>query len=183
MLTPQVTSRLTHFVVSSPYPAKKSLLKLVWLALLARFALTLQMTVCSTSDHKEKHVEISTGCYRNKLSEFESLESSDSVQRNEGGSRKTTGQPEEERGRYRNSSVHPDRFPPLFGSGLVVHIFCFSLGRDRSCPVATVHRSNLSALSFCSSTHHDVLECQPITKFLTVELLLFPRSFIFHFLL
>ena len=85
MMTPQVTSRLTLFVVSSPDPAKKSLLKLVWLALLARFALTLQMTVCSTSDHKEKHVEINTVCYRNKLSEFESLESSDSVQRNEGG--------------------------------------------------------------------------------------------------
>ena len=38
-------------------PAKKSLLKLVWLALLARFATyTLLMTVCSTSDLKEKHV-------------------------------------------------------------------------------------------------------------------------------
>ena len=38
-------------------PAKKSLLKLAWLALLARFVLAHSlMTVCSTSDHKEKHV-------------------------------------------------------------------------------------------------------------------------------
>ena len=59
---------------------------------------------------------------------------------------------------YRRSSVRPDRFPPIFESGLMVRIFCFSLGRDRSCPVATIHRRSLSTHSFCSSTHHDILE-------------------------
>ena len=46
------------------------------------------------------------------------------------------------------------------------YAFFFSLGRDWSCPVATVLWSSLSTHSFFSSTHHDVLECQPITKFL-----------------
>ena len=52
-------------------PAKKSLLKLVWLALLARFALyTLLMTVCSTSDHKEKHVEKKHRLYAELIAEL-----------------------------------------------------------------------------------------------------------------
>ena len=63
----------------------------------------------------------------------------------------------------------------------MVRIFCFSLGRDRSCPVSTVHRGNLSTHSFCSSTHHDGLECQPITKFFITNLLLLFKSFVFHF--
>ena len=44
------------------------------------------ITVCSTSDHKEKHMgKRNTGCCWYKFSEFNSLESSDSVQRNEWG--------------------------------------------------------------------------------------------------
>ena len=42
----------------------------------------------------------------------------------------------------------------------------------------TVHHRNLSTHSFCSSTHHDVLECQPITKILIAELLLLSKSFV-----
>ena len=42
------------------------------------------MTVCSTSDHKEKDVRKNTVCSWYKFSEFNSLESSDPVQRNEG---------------------------------------------------------------------------------------------------
>ena len=37
--------------------------------------------------------------------------------------------------------------------------------------------------SFCSSTHHDVLECQPITKFLIAELLLLSKKLHFYLLL
>ena len=70
------------------------------------------MTVCCTSDHKEKHVGKKHKLQlEKKISEFKSLESSDSVQRNEGGQGnhgKTTGQPEEVCGRYRSSSVRPD---------------------------------------------------------------------------
>ena len=77
------------------------------------------MTVCSTSNTREKkrRDEVNTGCCWNKVSEFKSLESSDSVQRIEGGqgdpgrTRKTTGQPEEACGGYRRSPVHHDRFP------------------------------------------------------------------------
>ena len=158
MLTPQVTSRLTLFVVSSPDPAKKSLLKMVWLALLARFALTLQMTVCSTSGHKEKHVEINTGCYRNKLSEFESLESSDSVQRNEGGQGYLGRQPGSPKKSVAGTVAHQS---VLIAFHLSLHIFCFSLGRNRSCPVASVLRSNLST--------HRFFACQPIMMFLNVN--------------
>ena len=45
----------------------------------------LKMTVCSTSDRLEKHMgKRKTGCCWYKFSEFKSLESSDSVQHNEG---------------------------------------------------------------------------------------------------
>ena len=78
-------------------------------------------------ERKMRRDEINTGCCWNKFSEFKSLESSDSVQRIEGcqedpgRTRKTTGEPDEACGRYRSSSVHPDRFPPE--SSLVVRIF------------------------------------------------------------
>ena len=56
------------------------------------------MTVCSTSDHKEKHVgKKNTGCSWYKLSEFKFLESSDSVQRNEGGQGDPGRQPDSQR--------------------------------------------------------------------------------------
>ena len=46
---------------------------------------TVKLTVCSTSDRMEKHMgKRNTGCLWYKLSEFKSLESSDSVQHNEG---------------------------------------------------------------------------------------------------
>ena len=85
---------------------------------------------------------------------------------NPGRTRKTTGKPEEACGRYRSSSVHPDRFTPLVESGLEVRIFCFSLGRvlprrDCSCGSRSV-----PSRSFCSSTHHIVFARQPITMFL-----------------
>ena len=38
-------------------------------------------------------------------------------------------------------------------------------GLDRSCPVSTVHHRSLSTRSFCSSTDHDVLECQTHHEF------------------
>ena len=41
------------------------------------------MTVCSTSGRTEKHVGKNTGCSWYKFSEFKSLETSDSEQRNE----------------------------------------------------------------------------------------------------
>ena len=52
---------------------------------LLSIVLPLLMTVCSTSDLNEKHVgKKNTGCSWKKISEFNSLESSDSVQHNEG---------------------------------------------------------------------------------------------------
>ena len=82
---------------------------------------TLLMTVCSTSDMREKHEGIrnNTSCCWSKFSEFKSLEPSDSEQRVDGGqgdpgrTRKTTEKPEEACGKYHSSSVHPDRCPPF----------------------------------------------------------------------
>ena len=76
-------------------------------------------TLCTTSNTRKKtrRDEINTGCCWNKFSDFKSLESSDSVQRIEGGQGIQQGrQPDNRReacGRYRSSSVHPDRFPPF----------------------------------------------------------------------
>ena len=74
-----------------------------------------------------------TGCCWHKLSEFKSLESSDSAQRNAGGQGDPGRQPDSQRkcvAGTTSSSVRPDCFPPLFESGLVARIFCFSLGRE-----------------------------------------------------
>ena len=46
-------------------------------------------------------------------------------------------------GKYRNSSICPDRFPPLFESTLVVRMFCFNLGRNQACLLWTILRINL----------------------------------------
>ena len=66
------------------------------------------------------------------------------------GSKKTTGQPEEVCGRYRSSSVRPDRFPPLFESGFVVRIF---LLQSWSRPVLSTHSSARQPISMLSSVH------------------------------
>ena len=100
---------------------------------------TLLMTVCSTSNIREtRRDKINTGSCWNNFSEFRSLESSDSEQRVKGGqpgrTRKTTGKPEEACGRYRCSSVNPDRFPPFLRQAwwYVVSIR-LGRGRHRSC--------------------------------------------------
>ena len=91
---------------------------------------TLLMTVCSTSNMREtRRDKINTGCCWNKFSEFKSLDSSDLEQRVKRGqedprrTKKTTGKPEEACDEYRSSSVHPDRFPPVLETSLVVRIF------------------------------------------------------------
>ena len=71
--------------------------------------------------------------------------------------------------------------------------FCFSLGRHRSCPVATIHRRSLSTHRFCSSTHHDVLDYGAAAAFQKLRLgavcgadcgaAASFKSFIFRFLL
>ena len=61
---------------------------------------------------------------------------------------------------WNSDKVRPDRFPSLFGSGLVIYTFRFSLGRDRSCPVANC----ISKYSFLMYFHF----IQP-TKFLTIN--------------
>ena len=77
-------------------------------------------------ERKTRRDKINTGCCWNRFSEFKSLESSDSVQRIQGGqgdpgrTRKTTGKPEEACGRYRSSSVHPDRFSPFLSQARYV---------------------------------------------------------------
>ena len=139
------------------------------------------MTACSTSNTSEKirRDEINTGCCWNKFSEFKSQESSDLCNSSKGvrGIQEEPGrQPDNRReacGRYRSSSVHPDRFPPFlsqdwwytFSASVLVET-----SRDRSCPVSTVHHRNLSTHSFCSSTHQNVLECGAAAAFQKLRL-------------
>ena len=135
----------------------------MWLGKVCTY--TLLMTVCSTSNIRATRREkINTSCCLNKFSEFKSLESSDSEQRvtgccgDPGRTRKTTGKLEEACGRYRSSSVHPDRFPPFLRQAWR-HVFTLqSWSRPGPVlPVLTVHHIILSSHNFAR---------QPITKFL-----------------
>ena len=126
---------------------------------------TLLMTVCSASNIREtRREQINTGCCWNKFSEFKSRESSQSEQRvkvdqvDPGRTRKTTGQPEEARGRYRSSSVHPDRFPPFLRQPWWYVLSLQSWSRPGLVlPVLTVNQKILSSHKFVR---------QPITMFL-----------------
>ena len=119
------------------------------------------------SQGRKKHVgNKDTSCCWKKISEFESLESSDSVQHNEGRSRKTTGQPEEMCGRCRSSSVRPDRFPPLFESGLV---------RNTHFRLQSWSRPVLPSRTL--STHHEVLDCGAAAAFQKLHFSLFTLIF------
>ena len=130
---------------------------------------TLLMAVCNTSNTKRKtrREGINTSCCWNKFSEFGVA----GIVGFCATKRRVPGDPgrqqEEKCGKYLSSSVRPDRFPSLFGSESVIFTFRFSLGRDRSCPIATASRNNLSSCifillnpsrSFRSSTHQDVLD-------------------------
>ena len=102
-------------------------------------------------EHNEKKTrmdEIHTGCCWNTFSKFKvaGLFGFCATNRREPGD--PGRQPEEECGKYRSSSVRPDRSPSLFGSGLVINTFRFRPGRDRSCPVTTASRSILSSCNF-----------------------------------
>ena len=122
--------------------------------------------------------EINTGCCWNKFSEFKSLESSFSVQRIEGGqgypgrTRKTTGQPDEACGRYRSSSVLPDRFPPVLSQDWW---YAFS--------ASVLIKTGLaqSRLFIIELFPHKVYARQTITKFLIAELMLLSKSSLSHF--
>ena len=130
-------------------PAKKCLLKLVWLALLARFALTHCRSQCAV--HRITRIQVA------RILEFCATQ-----QRRPGGSRKTSGQREKVYGRYRSSSVRPDFFPPLFVFGMVVRSFIFSIAQSRLFLGKVFPRTVLLVNpSRCSwvSTHHEVLDC------------------------
>ena len=98
---------------------------------------TLLMTVCTTSNIREtRRDKINTGCCWNKFSEFKSLESSDSEQRVKGGKgiQEDNKKLEESRGRYRGSSVPPDRFPPFLRQAWWCVVSTrLGRGRHRSC--------------------------------------------------
>ena len=132
---------------------------------------TLLMTKCSTSNTKRKKKTKRCkkhGCWWNRNCLIsKSLESSDSVQQKKREPRDPGRHPEDTCGKYRSSSVLPDRFLSLIGSGLVLYTFRFGLGRDPSCPIATASRNILSSCTFIlfnpsrsswSSIHHDVLD-------------------------
>ena len=118
---------------------------------------------------KTRRDETNTGCCWNKLFESKSLKSSDSVQRivgrqgDPGRTRMTTGKPEEACGKYCSSSVHPDRFPPFVSQAWW---YTFSA----SVLVETGPARNLSTHSFCSSTHHDDLDCGAAAAFQKLRL-------------
>ena len=109
------------------------------------------------------------GCSWNKFSEFNSIESLDSEQHIERSlvNRKSQKKQPHTRGRVwqvPQSSVRPDLFPP---SRLVVRIFLQSWSRpvlsSRDCALEYSFHTK-----FCLTTHHVVVECQPITVFLNV---------------
>ena len=69
--------------------------------------------------------------------------------------------------------------PPFLETSLVVRTFPSVLveaGTGLASPDCSSYNSFLT-YNF-PSTHHDVLECQPITKFLIAQLLLLSKSFI-----
>ena len=138
------------------------------------------MTVCSTSDLDEKNGRLKkkTQGSCNEFSELNSpsIESSDSVQHNEGnletrrtgGARTNKRTPEEENGRYLSSSVRPVAFPPYIECRRWYSISSvLGLGRGRLCPVATVLWSNFSSR---------ISACPPIIMFLAAELLLISKA-------
>ena len=125
------------------------------------------MTVCSTSNIREtRRVRINTGCCWDKFSEFKSLESSDSKQRVKGSqgdpgrTGKTTGKPEEACGKYRSSSVLPDRFPPFLRQAWWYVLSLQSWSRPGRVSLV------LTVLHFILSSHR--FARQPITMFLNV---------------
>ena len=73
-------------------------------------------------------------------------------------------------GRYRSSSVRPDRFPLIFESGLVVRIFCISLGLAQSRLFIGVVFPHIVFARQPITMFLSVLEDQPITKFSITEL-------------
>ena len=116
-------------------------------------------------EHKEKKRRkdvLHTGCWWNRNCLIsKSLESPDSVQQKRREPRDPGRHPEDTCGKYRTSSVLPDRFLSLIGSGLVLYTCRFGLGRDRSCPIATASRKYSFLLYF-----HSI---QSITKFLIIN--------------
>ena len=132
---------------------------------------TLLMTVCSYIEHMRK-------TRRDKINtaELKSLEPSDTeprVKESQGDpkrTRKTTRKPEEACGRYRSSLVHPDRFPPFlsqawwyaFSASVLVET---GLAQSRLFIIETFPHT-----VFCSSTHHEVLDCTAAAAFQKLRL-------------
>ena len=128
-----------------------------------------------------------TGCCWNKFSEFKSTgilgfrathrRGSEGSRKNQEDNRKAGGSV------WQVLLVHQSTLIAFHLSWvkLVDTYFLFSLGRDRdrSCPVSTVHHVNSFHTQFCSSTHHDVLECHPSrSSWLQKLLLQLSKSFI-----
>ena len=137
---------------------------------------TLLITVCSTSNIREtRRDKINTGCCWNKFTEFKSLAPSDSEQRVKGGQgdpgrqQKTT---EEACGKYRSSSVHPDRFPPFLRQAWWYVFSLQSWSRlGPVLPVSTVHHVILSSHKFARQPiHHEVLDCIAAAAFQKLHL-------------
>ena len=106
------------------------------------------MTVCSTLNIREtQRYKINTGCCWNKFSEFKSLESSDSEQRDKGG----LGDP----GRTRRTTGKREEAPVL-----TVHHIILSSHKFARQPVTM----------FLNVTHHEVLDCIAAAAFKKLHL-------------
>ena len=126
---------------------------------------TVKLTVCSTSDRLEKHMgKWNTGCCWYKFSEFKSLESSDSVQHNEGNQEtrrnrraRTRKQATKERGQVSELISPACWFPPFLDCRRRYSISSIlaEAGNVQSRPRFNDNPSHCS----CVSTHHIVLEC------------------------